>query len=77
MKDKIIDIMNTVKPGIDYLNEKDLIGNNILDSLEIVNLVFALSKAFAITINIKDIQPENFTNIETIERLVSRLTNSK
>ena len=69
----IIKILNEIKPGVDWENETDLIGNHILDSLKIVQLVGELNDEFDIEITPIDIVPENFKSAETISAMVKRL----
>ena len=69
----IIKILNEIKPGVDWENETDLIGNHILDSLKIVQLVGELNDEFDIEITPVDIVPENFKSAETIYAMVKRL----
>ena len=64
--EQVIKIIDEIKPGVDYLNETDLIENKILDSLKIVQLVGELNDEFDIEITPIDIVPENFKSAETI-----------
>ena len=34
--DKVIEILESVKPGVDYKNEKSLVDNGILESFDII-----------------------------------------
>jgi acyl carrier protein len=43
-----------------------------LTSMEMVNLMLGVEAAFDMTLPQADITPENFTSVETIERLVLR-----
>ncbi|RJF66121.1 phosphopantetheine-binding protein [Rhodopseudomonas palustris] len=43
-----------------------------LTSMEMVNLMLGVEAAFDLTLPQSDITPENFTSVETIERLVLR-----
>jgi acyl carrier protein len=45
-----------------------------LDSLELVNLVVEVEKATGTTIPNDEVRPENFSSIDRIDRLLSRLT---
>lgn len=71
--EELIEILEDIKPGVDWENETDLIGNHILDSLKIVQLVGALNDEFDIEITPIDIVPENFKTAETIYAMVKRL----
>ena len=58
--EQVIKILEEIKPGIDYSRETDLIGDKILDSLKIVQLVSELNDEFDIEIAPIDIVPEDF-----------------
>ncbi len=70
---ELLDILKDLKPGVDFENEKNLIDDRILDSLDVMNLTVELNDAFDIEITPLDILPENFQSIETIYQLITRL----
>ena len=69
----IIEILNEVKPGVDFNKEKNLVEEEILDSFDIVNLVAKLDEKFDIEITPADLVPENFSSAEAIKELVEKL----
>lgn len=69
----IIDILEDVKPGIDYRTETDLARRRILDSLTIIALVAELEEEFDIAIPAVEIVADNFSSAATIHELVERL----
>ena len=71
--EQVIKILEEIKPGVDYLSETDLIGDKILDSLKIVQLVGELNDEFDIEITPIDIVPENFKSAEAIYAMVKSL----
>lgn len=71
--DKLIAILNDIKPDVDFTKENDLIGSGILSSLSIVMLVARLNKEFDIEITPLDLVPENFHSAKAIWELVQRL----
>ena len=71
--EELLELLEGVKPGVDFKNEKDLIGTGILDSISIVEIVGELNDEFDIEISPIDIVPENFTNVDAIYALVQRL----
>lgn len=73
MKEQIIKILNQVKPGVDYENEKELISNEVIASFDLIMLVSLLNNEFDINISVGDLIPENFENIESIEKLINSL----
>ena len=36
---ELLDILNKVKPGIDYVNEKHLVSDELIDSLDVMTIV--------------------------------------
>ena len=70
---EIIEVLNEVKPGIDYENEKNLITNELLTSFDIVMLISLLNNKFNINITPMELIPENFENVEAIEKLINSL----
>lgn len=71
--DKLIEILNDIKPGVDYLNNKSLIEDGILDSLAIVSIVAAVAEEFDVQIRAIDLVPENFNSAESLYALIQRL----
>ena len=71
--EEIIEILNEVKPGVDFRNEKNLVEEEILDSFDIVNLVAKLDEKFDVEITPADLIPENFASAETIKELIEKL----
>lgn len=71
--EELIKILEEIKTGVDWEKESDLIGNHILDSLKIVQLVGSLNDEFDIEITPIDIVPENFKTVNAIYEMVKRL----
>lgn len=71
--EELLDILKGLKPGVDFENEKNLIEDRLLDSLDVMNLTVELNDEFDIEITPLDILPENFQSIETIYQLITRL----
>ena len=72
--DELLEILNEVKPGVDFENDTDLIGHSVLDSITMVTLVMELNDAFDIEITPVDIVPENFKTVQTIYDMIQRLS---
>ena len=72
--DELLEILNEVKPGVDFENDTDLIGHGVLDSITMVTLVMELNDAFDIEITHVDIVPENFKTVQTIYDMIQRLS---
>ena len=72
--DELLEILNEVKPCVDFENDTDLIGHGVLDSITMVTLVMELNDAFDIEITPVDIVPENFKTVQTIYDMIQRLS---
>ncbi len=73
MEDKIIEILETLHPGIDYESENGLIDKRILDSFDVVTLVSELMDEFDVQILAEHMIPENFNSAEAIAALIESL----
>ena len=71
--DELIEILEELRPDVDFENETGLIDNGILDSFDIVSLVTALNDAYDIEIKPNNLVPENFNSREAILALVEQL----
>jgi acyl carrier protein len=68
--DKLLKILEGIKPGIDFKNEQHIISNQVLTSMEIVRLVMEISDEFDVTISPLKIIPENFETVDAIMHLI-------
>ena len=55
-----MEILEELRPDVDFENEKQLITDGILESFDIVALVGELSDAFDIELHVEDLVPDNF-----------------
>lgn len=72
--ERLIEILEEMKPGVDFRTEQKLISGKILDSLKIVQLVGELNDEFDIEITPLDIVPENFESADAIYAMITRLS---
>ena len=72
--DKLLGILQNIRPDIDYTKEKKLIDDSILDSFDIISIVAELNDAYDISIEIEDLEPENFNSVEAMLELIERLS---
>lgn len=70
---ELMEILEQLRPDVDFENETGLIDNAILDSFDIVSLVGELNEAFDIEIGPTDLLPENFNSAAAILALVEKL----
>ena len=70
--ERLLGILSEIRPEVDFINSSDFIEKRLLDSLDIVVLVSDIEEAFAISIDVNDIVPENFNSLETITKMIER-----
>ena len=70
MRKQIMEILTEICPGVDFENEKALIDDGLIDSLDIVAVVTELMEAFDVELGVDDLTPENFNSVEAIEALI-------
>lgn len=73
--EEIIEILEGIKPGVDFRKEKNLFEDHILASLEIIMLVSELNDELDIQITLPYIKPENFQSAESIYAMVQKIQN--
>ena len=71
--DQLLQILEQMHPDVDFMSETDLIGEEILDSLDIVTLITEINSTFDVSIPAEEILPENFCTVEAIYDLIMRL----
>ena len=71
--DKLIEILSSIHPDVDFENTVDLIDDGILDSLDIVTIVTEINDVFDVTIPAEEIVPENFNSAEALYALIEKL----
>ena len=67
---EILEILMEIRPDVDFKMSSDFIDEYLLDSFDIMVLTSRLEEKFRIVIQTNEIIPENYKNIESIERLV-------
>ena len=73
--EKMIEVLKTIRPDVDFANEKKLIDDGILDSFDIIQVVMELNEAFDVEINVEDLEPDNFNTVEAMWDLIQKLQN--
>ncbi|MDR1203864.1 MAG: phosphopantetheine-binding protein [Peptococcaceae bacterium] len=73
--DKLIETLMAAKPVMDaeaFLKSKDLYGEGVLDSFDILVIVEELCEAYGIEMDITSFSREDFMTVESIRELVRR-----
>lgn len=71
--DELMEILNELRPDVDFENETALITDGILDSFDIVALVGELNDSFDIEIKPNNLVPDNFNSAKAMMALIEKL----
>ena len=73
--DELLKILSGICPKVDFVKEKKLIDDHILDSFDIISIVNELNEHYDIEIDVDDLEPENFNSCEAMLELINKLQN--
>jgi methoxymalonate biosynthesis acyl carrier protein len=65
-------ILNEIRPDVDFGTSIDFVEDGLLDSFDVVTLVTELEANFSVSITGTDIIPENFRSLPAIESLLGK-----
>lgn len=71
--EQLLEILENIKPDVEYTSCTTLIDDHILDSLSIVSLVAELEEEFDISIPAVEIKPANFNSANAMFEMIKRL----
>ena len=71
--EKLLEILSSLHPDVDFENTSDLVDDGILDSLDIVALVTEIDAEMGVSIPAEEIVPENFNSAQALMALIERL----
>lgn len=72
MQEKILALLNDIRPEFDFTDSEDFVEDGYLDSFDVVTLVDALESTFDIIIDGLEVLPENFVSVESICELIQK-----
>jgi acyl carrier protein len=75
--EKLLEILQRVRPDVDFKNETLLIDDGILDSMDVVSIISELDDEFGVQVRINELIPDNFNSVEAIWHLIQNLKNPK
>ena len=72
---RLLEILEGIRPDVDFAAETGLMDNGILDSFDIVSIISELNDEYDIAIRITELNPVNFNSAEAIMNMVKKLQN--
>ncbi|MGH1433673.1 MAG: phosphopantetheine-binding protein [Lewinella sp.] len=71
--ERLIEILQSIRPDVDFRTEEDLIDAGILDSLDVASIISELNDEYDIAIRVTELDPDNFNSVKAIYDLCMRL----
>ncbi len=71
--ERLIEILEEIRPEVDYATCEDLIDGHHLDSLSILSLIAELEEEFDITIPTVEIIPANFNSAQAMWNMITKI----
>jgi acyl carrier protein len=69
---ELITILNEIRPGQNFAGAKNFFDQGMLDSLDLTTLVAALESRYEVFMDVDEIVPDNFHNLEAIKLILAR-----
>ena len=71
--EKLLEILENIRPDVDFKHEERLMSSGTLDSFDVVSIISELNDEYDINIRVHELKPENFDSLESIMKMVERL----
>lgn len=71
--EKLLELLQGIRPDVDFKNETALIDDGILDSMDVVSIISELDDEFGVQVRINELDPDNFNSMQSIWELVHKL----
>ena len=76
MREKILEVLQDIRPDIDFENETGLITEGILESFDLLTIIASLEEAVGIEIDPANMSADNFDSLAAIIAMVERIQNA-
>ncbi len=70
--EKLLGELSQIRDDVDFENEKNLVDDGLIDSLDLTQIIAALDDAFDVRISAGEIEPENFNSAEAMLAMVRK-----
>ena len=67
---ELLEILNELRPDIDFSKENQLVSGGIFDSFDIIALTEEISDTFGVIIKQKQLTAENFDSVDAMMKLI-------
>lgn len=71
--EQLLEILEEIRPDLDFVNCQDLIDGHHLNSLDIISIVAEIEDAFDVTVPTVEVIPHNFNSAQNLWAMIQRL----
>lgn len=71
--EKVVEILSSLKSGVDFNTAEGIVTNKIIDSIDIASLISMIEEEFDVEIGMEYMENENFDSAEAIWEMVQDL----
>ncbi|MDR3310565.1 MAG: phosphopantetheine-binding protein [Oscillospiraceae bacterium] len=71
--EKLLEILKSLHPRVDFANETGLVDRGILDSFDVIALVGEMNDLFGVEVDLEYLEPENFNTVDAMAKLLRKL----
>lgn len=71
--EKVVEILNSLKSGVDFRTAEGIVTNKIIDSIDIASLISMIEDEFDVEIGMEYMENENFDSAAAIWEMVQEL----
>ena len=72
--EKLLKLLYSLYPEIDFSKEKHLMTDRILDSAAVVSIISEIEDEFDVSVSMEYIQPQYFESAETMWEMIEELS---
>lgn len=72
--EKLLELLNSLYPEIDFTKEKHLMEDRVLDSAAVVSIISEIEDEFGVSVSMEYIQPKYFESAETMWEMIEELS---
>lgn len=73
MRDKVISILKSVEPGIDYDKNTELITGKYLDSIDMMQIIEKIEDEFDVEIDMEYMDNQHFDSVDKMVNMIEEL----
>lgn len=71
--DRLYEILEDIRPDVDFRNIKSLVTSNYIDSFDIVTIISYIEDEYSIEIPVEEMRAKNFDSAEAIMEMISEI----